>query len=173
MAPPRRTRPVTTPDTPAQLYAGAAGLFLVALGILSLIFEGGNFGSVGRVGDQPEFLIWSVSGWTAIFWIVMGAIGLLCMARLDSARSYAMFAGVVFAVVAVWGFIDGNNVASILAADTTNNITHAVLGALGLLTGMMPRAAQRPSEAHAATEDRTGRFRRGATDRPRQASHHR
>jgi hypothetical protein len=150
------------PDTPAQAYAVIAGLFLVALGVLSLIFEPVDFGSVGNVAGQPQFLIWAVSGWTTILWIVMGGLGLVSAGRLDSARTYALFAGVVFAVACVWGFIDGNNVASLIAADTTNNITHGILAALGLLTGLMPRRAQRPRE------ERFVRSAPATRERPRQ-----
>src|SRR5579885_3513811 len=94
------------PDSPAQAYAVIAGLFLVALGVLSLIIKGVSFGAVGNVANQPQFLIWAVSGWTTILWIVMGGLGLIAAGRLDSARSYALFAGIVFAVLCVWGFID-------------------------------------------------------------------
>lgn len=37
-----------------------------------------------------------------------------------------LLAGVVFAVLAVWGFIGVNDVAEIIAADTTNNVMHAI-----------------------------------------------
>jgi hypothetical protein len=136
-------RAIERPDTPAQTYAMLAGIFLAALGVLSLIFASVDFGTVGPAGSQPEFLIWSVSGWTSLFWIAMGGLGLLTAPRLDTARAYALAAGAVFAVAAVWGFIDGNDVVELLVADTTNNITHAILGALGLIVGMMPRDVQR------------------------------
>jgi hypothetical protein len=58
-----------------------------------------------------------------------------------------MFAAVVFGVFAVWGFIDGDNVMSIFAADTTNNITHAILAGLAMVVALMPRAVLRPHEA--------------------------
>jgi amino acid transporter len=134
------------PDTPAQTYAAIVGAFLIAIGVLGLVLEDVSFGTVGPVASQPEFLIWSVSGWTTLFWIAMGAFGVLAAVRLDTARSYALFAGVLFAVVAVWGFIDGNDVVGLLTADTTNNVTHAVLGGLGLIVGSLPRSTQRASE---------------------------
>jgi hypothetical protein len=111
--------------------------------VIALIFVGVDFGTVGPTAAQPEFLISSVSGWTAVFWIAMGGFGLLAASRLDAARSYTLVAGIVFAVAAAWGFIDGNDVVDLLVADTTNNITHAVLGALGLIVGLLPRNAQR------------------------------
>ena len=155
-----KRRLLERPDTPAQWYAAVAGLFLVALGVLALIIAGVNFGSVGSVANQPQFIIWAVSGWTTILWIAMGAFGLFSLPRLDSARTYALIAGLVFAAYAIWGFIDGNNVASIFAADTTDNITHAILGGLGLLVALTPRGAQRPDDqVHAAQRaNGTGRF---------------
>jgi hypothetical protein len=139
-----------TLDAPAQWYAAVVGVFLLALGILSLIIDTGGWGGVGNVSDQPQFIIWATSGWTCIFWIVMGALGLFALTRADRARTYALVAGVVFAVVAIWGFIDGNNVFGIFAADTTNNITHAIIAGLGLLIGLMPLSAQRPQKATGA-----------------------
>lgn len=149
------------PDTPAQTYALLVAIFLIALGVLSLIFEPVSFDGVGPVAAQPEFLIWSVSGWTTIFWLVVGGIGLFSATRLDSARSFALVAGIVMAVAAVWGFLDGNDVAGIIAADTTNNITHAVIGGLGLLVAALPRSTQRPGEGDAprtAPPTRAGRM---------------
>lgn len=153
------------PDTPAQMFAAVAGLFLTALGVLALIFADVGFGTIESLALQPDFLIWTVSGWTAILWIAMGVFGLLSMARLDAARSYSLLAAVVFAVVAVWGFIDGSDVAGIIAADTTNNVTHAILAGLGLVAGTLPGTAQRPQEPVTRTE-RTGRFESGERARP-------
>ena len=130
------------PDTPAQTFAGVAGLFLVALGVLALMFTSVDFGTVGEAAAEPEFLIWSVGGWTTVFWMAIGALGLLAVPRLAAARTYALFAGIVFAAVAVWGLVDGNDVAEVLVADSTNNITHAVLGVLGLVIGVLPQDAQ-------------------------------
>jgi hypothetical protein len=153
------------PDTPAQTYAGVAGIFLAALGVLSLIFVSVDFDMVDSAAAQPEFLIWSVSGWTVVFWIAMGGLGLLAMPRLDSSRTYALLAGAIFAAVAVWGFVDGDDVAGLLVADTTNNVMHVVLAALGLIAGMLPRDTQRPAEdterrfaREGAEHERAGRW---------------
>ncbi len=106
--------PLERPDTPAQWYAIAAGTFLLVLGILSLALRGVSFDGIDVLSAQPEFPIWSVSGWGTVLWIAGGAIGLLASARLDAARDYAATAGVVFTVVAVWGFLDGGDVAGCL-----------------------------------------------------------
>src|SRR4051812_26993054 len=83
--------------------------------------------------------------------------GRLAMPRPDSPRTYALPAGMLFVDVAVWGFIDGDDVVDLLAADATNNITHAVLGALGsivALPGARRAAAGRGPHARASLRAR-------------------
>lgn len=148
------------PDTPAQVYAAVAGILIVALGVLSFVLAGVDFGTVGLAGAEPEFLLWSVNGWTAVFWIAMGASGLLAASSLDGARLYCLFSAVVFSVAALWGTTDGNDVAGLLVADTTNNLTHALLAVLALFAGLPSRDAQRPE----MDVDGERRFDRGSTD---------
>ena len=135
------------PDTPAQWYALVAGTFLLTLGIVSLALEPVSFGAVGSPPEQPEFLIWTVSGWSMILWIAGGGLGLLAAMRLDSARDFGLGAGIVFGVAAVWAVIDGSDVASLISADTANTVTHAAVGGAGLLVAVLPRSIQRPREA--------------------------
>jgi len=154
-------------DSPAQVFAATSGLLLAALGVLALVLDDVGFGTVGLPADQPELLVWRVSGWTAVFWIAMGVLGLGSMVRLDTARTYALLAGVVFAVVAVWGFIDGNDVAGILVADATNNVMHAILAGIGLVAGMLPREAQKPQEPISRSDRPAGEGRFESGDRVR------
>jgi hypothetical protein len=130
-------------DTPAQTYAALAGLFLLVLGVLALIFTSVEFETAGAAADGPEFLVWSVNGWTAVLWIVLGSLGLLTVLRLPSARAFALGAGLLFALVALWGSLDGESVAGVLPATTANNATYAVLAVLGLLFGLLPLDDQR------------------------------
>lgn len=133
-------------DTAAQWYGMLAGLFLLALGILAVVIEEPSYGTIGPLADQPDLLIWTVSGWTAVLWTAAGAIGVIASNRLDTARAYAVIVGGILAALAVWGFVDGNDVLGVFAAGTGTNVTHAVLGALGLAVGAAPRRVQRPHE---------------------------
>ncbi len=127
--------------TPAQWFALISGVFLVALGVLSLIFGGASFGRAGTT-DTDTFLIWQTTGWNDVAWIVTGAIGLLMAVRLDAARTFAVVVGALYAAAAVWGFIDGPSVAGIFSVDTTDNITHAIIGGVGLAVGLAPERVQ-------------------------------
>jgi hypothetical protein len=157
---------VEAPRTPAQIWSGAAGLFLVALGILSLVLTGPSFGAVTSTSGQ-DFLLWTVSGWLTILWMAVGAIGLLMAGRVDGARSWALFSGVLFAVMAVWGFIDGTRVAGIFATDTADNVTHAILALAGLALGLLPERKQREAGIGRAeqTHHESPRFARSANGR--------
>jgi len=130
------------PRTPAQWFAVLVGAALTAAGVLALLTGSTNFGTVSS-GAGHEFIIWNVSGWETILYMGMGAFGLLMAGRVDAARSFCLIAGAVFAAIAAWGFIEGSSVAAIFAVDTTDNITHAAIGGLGLMLGLMPEPAQR------------------------------
>jgi len=130
------------PRTPAQWFATVVGAVLLAIGVLALILGLTSFGTVDEI-DAREFLILRVSGWETIMYMAFGALGLLLAGRVDAARSFALVAGVYYALVAVWGFIDGNDVFSLLAVDTTDNIFHAAIGGLGLVVAALPEDTQR------------------------------
>ncbi len=139
---------------PARLFAATAGLFLTALGGMSLIFGSTQFDAVSTADASASFLIWPVSGWNGVFWLVLGALGLLAMARLPSARIYALLISVVFATVALWGAVDGDDVAGLLVAGLVNDVTHALLAFAGLMAGLADAGARVPEDADHPLEGR-------------------
>lgn len=131
------------PKTPAQWFSMVIGAILVGGGVVALLTGSNNFGTVSD-GAGEEFILWQVSGWETILYMGMGALGIFMAARVDTARTFALLAGAVFAAMAGWGWIEGDNsVAQIFAVDTTDNITHAAIGGLGILTAMLPASLQR------------------------------
>lgn len=127
--------------TPAQWFSLLAGMFLVALGVLTLVLNGLDF---GKTTNPADFLIWKASGWNTILWMAMGALAIFASARVDLSRTYGMLAAVVFGVLAIWGFIDaGYDTMGIFAIGTAGNITHAVIAGLGGLVAAMPEGVQR------------------------------
>ncbi len=124
----------------AQVIALTLGSALLAVGVLALIFGSTDFATGNAIGAE-SFLIWLFNGWGAVIWTAFGIVGLLFAARADTARAFALVAGMVFAAAAVWGFIDGDNAFGLMAVDTTVNISHAVIAAVGLVTAMMPASS--------------------------------
>jgi Domain of unknown function (DUF4383) len=117
------------PASPARLYATLVGAALV-LGGIAGFFYSASFGSPGEVEDA--FGLLAVNAWHNIFHILTGAIGLLVAGF--AARQYALWLGLLYLAVAVWGFLlgSGESILGFLPVDTEDNVLHLVLGVLGL-----------------------------------------
>ena len=119
-------------STPAMLYAGVVGAVLVIAGIIGFFYSA-DFGSPGEV--DAVFGILDVNGWHNVVHILTGALGLLAYgAGAYAARTYALGLGVVYLVVAAWGFIigSGDSILSIIPVNTEDNILHLLLGVAGV-----------------------------------------
>jgi hypothetical protein len=125
--------------TPAQLYALVVGTVLVVAGIIGFFYSS-SFGSPGHV--DAVFGILDVNAWHNIVHLVTGALGLLALGY--AARAYAYGLGVVYIVVAIWGFIIGSHesILGFIPINTEDNVLHLALGLLGLAAG-----AATPAEA--------------------------
>ena len=129
--------------TPAMLYAGVAGAVLTILGIIGFFYNA-DFTSDKSVRDAV-FGILDVNGWHNVVHTLTGVLGLLSYgAGVHAARSYALSLGVVYLVVAAWGFIigDGDSILSIVPVNTEDNIFHLLLGVGGVWAGRATSAAQ-------------------------------
>jgi hypothetical protein len=130
--------------TPAQLYALIVGGTLLVAGIIGFFYSSA-FGSPGEV--DAVFGILDVNGWHNVVHIVTGALGLAALGY--AARAYAGGLGVVYLIVAIWGFVigDGESILGFIPVNTEDNVLHLILG----LAGVGAYAASPPDEARAAT----------------------
>jgi hypothetical protein len=131
-----------TDSSPAKVYAGVVGAVLVIAGIVGFFYNS-EFTSDEQVRDAV-FGILDVNGWHNVVHIATGALGLLAFAAgAYAARTYALALGVVYLIVAVWGFIvgDGDSILSIVPVNTEDNVLHLALGLLGLAAGAASPAA--------------------------------
>lgn len=112
----------------ALVVAGIAGFFY------SASFDTGN-----RVlNEHDEVLgILAVNGWHNVVHIVTGLLGLAAAGY--AARTYALALGLVYLVVAIWGFIEVEDgigaLLDVVPVDTQDNLLHLVLGLAGLGAG--------------------------------------
>lgn len=122
-------------STPAQLYATVVGAALVILGIAGFFYEASFDTGVPGVRSSDVLGILAVNGWHNLFHLVAGLLG-LASAASRAARSYALGFGLLFVVVAVWGFADADDVIlSFLPVNAAGNVLHLALGLLGLGAG--------------------------------------
>ncbi len=139
-------------QSPARTYAGLVGAVLVVAGIIGFFYNS-EFTSNTAIHDDV-FGILSVNGWHNVVHIATGALGLLAFAGgAYAARGYAYGLGVVYLLVAVWGFIvgSGDSILSVVPVNTADNFLHLILGILGIGAGMASSAsATTPSAPPAA-----------------------
>jgi uncharacterized protein DUF4383 len=130
-------------STPAMLYAGVVGAVLVVAGIIGFFYNA-EFTSDKGVRDAV-FGVLDVNGWHNVVHILTGALGLLAFgAGAYAARSYAMALGIVYLVVAAWGFIvgSGDSILSIIPVNTEDNVLHLLLGVTGVWAAFATPAAE-------------------------------
>ena len=138
-------------SSPSMLYAGVVGATLVVAGIVGFFYNA-TFTSDESVRDAVFGLL-DVNGWHNVVHILTGVLGLLAFrAGAHSARTYALGLGVVYLVVAVWGFAvgDGESILSIVPVNTEDNILHLLLGVAGVGAALATPAEARASAPPAA-----------------------
>ncbi len=134
--------------TPARLYATLVGGTLLVVGIIGFFYSA-SFGAPGTV--DSVFGIFAVNAWHNIVHILTGALGLIVAGY--AAREYALGLGVVYTLVAAWGFIIGDNesILGFLPVNTEDNFLHLALGLLGLGAGAATPVDERGRERPART----------------------
>jgi hypothetical protein len=119
-------------SSPAKLYATLVGAALTIAGIIGFFYSA-SFGSPGDVDDA--FGILAINGWHNVVHLATGLLGLAAVGY--AARQYALGLGLVYVVVAIWGFIigTGDSILGIVPVNTEDNILHLILGLTGLAAG--------------------------------------
>ena len=131
-------------SSPARLYATLVGGTLVIAGIIGFFYNS-TFTDDKSVRDSV-FGILEVNGWHNVVHIATGALGLAAFALgAYAARTYALGLGIIYLVVAVWGFIIGNHdsILSIVPVNTEDDVLHLVIGLLGVAAGLAGEAEPR------------------------------
>ena len=128
------TRTTTDGDRRVALprqFCLIVGAVLVLAGILGFFYNS-TFTSDKSVRDNVLGIL-SVNGWHNVVHLATGLVT-LALAR-SAPRQWAGAFGVVYLLVAIWGFIigSGDSILSIIPVNTEDNILHLVLGLTGLL----------------------------------------
>jgi uncharacterized protein (UPF0333 family) len=129
------------------LYALIFGAVLTVAGIIGFFYNS-DFTSDKNARDAV-FGILDVNGWHNVVHILTGIVGLMAASSYASARGYALAVGVVYILVATWGFIigDGNSILSIIPVNTEDNVLHLLIGVSGIAAGVATPAVADPTTA--------------------------
>jgi hypothetical protein len=138
-------------QNPARVYVGVVGAVLVVAGIIGFFYSS-DFGSPGNV--DAVFGILDVNAWHNIVHIATGGLALLAfVAGAYASRAYAAVFGVVYLVVAVWGFIigSGDSILGFIPINTEDSVLHLLLGIGGVAAAAVSPSAAPPAGERPAT----------------------
>lgn len=116
-----------------QTLAWVFGVVLTLVGILGFV--------PGVTNDMMLLGIFHVDMLHNIIHIVTGLAALAAAWGMYSSRLYFQVFGVVYALVAVLGFVGGDNVLGILMVNMADNLLHVLIAAVALYAGFMMKDA--------------------------------
>jgi len=137
----------------AQVFGLVLGATLVAAGILGFFYNS-TFSSDESVRDAVLGIL-DVNAWHNLVHIGTGALTLVFALRSEAAaRSWALAFGVLYVVVAIWGFVigSGESILSIIPINTEDSVLHLILGLSGFAAYALtaPRADRRQAASATA-----------------------
>ncbi|MDX6581379.1 MAG: hypothetical protein QOI10_563 [Solirubrobacterales bacterium] len=136
-------------SSPARLYCTLVGGVLVIAGIIGFFYSSSFDTGAANVAANTDdvFGILGVNGWHNVVHIALGALALAVAGSPYGARAYCLGIGLVYVLLAVWGFIDSDNILlGIIPVNNEDNFLHLILGLVGLAAGAAtPSVASRDS----------------------------
>jgi hypothetical protein len=141
-------------SSPARLYCTLVGAVLVIAGIIGFFYSASFDTGATDVATNTDdvFGILGVNGWHNLVHIALGLLALAVAGSPYGARAYCLGIGLVYIVLAIWGFIDGDGVLlGLIPVNDEDNVLHLILGLVGLAAGAAtPTVAKGRSEPVAA-----------------------
>jgi hypothetical protein len=136
--------------TPAQWYCLIFGATLLLVGVIGFFADAGF--DVGSGIDGDKLLgIFEVSGIHNLIHIASGALLLAVAPKASIARLGALGFGVVYLLVTVIGFIQGDNVLGIIPVNSADNFLHVAISGLAIVAALLSPAGD---EARVSTTAR-------------------
>jgi hypothetical protein len=135
-------------SSPARLYCTLVGAIVVIAGIIGFFYSSGfDTGAAGVAKDTDDvFGILAVNGWHNVVHILLGVLGLAAAGSPSAARAYCLGIGLVYLLLALWGFIDGDGVIlGLVPLNDEDNVLHLILGLTGLAAGAATPKVEAPA----------------------------
>jgi hypothetical protein len=118
----------------AKTFCLVAGATLVLVGLLGFVVDSAFDTGSGVDGDN--LIIFEVNGWHNLVHLGTGAFLLLGARDGRTAATVATAFGLVYLIVTIYGFVDGNDILGLLPINAEDNVLHLVLSLSALAVGL-------------------------------------
>ncbi|MGA5544866.1 DUF4383 domain-containing protein [Mycobacterium sp. NPDC051198] len=140
--------------TPLQFFVFVVGAWFTSNGIIAFgIYPNMAFGGGHMQTCTIQFLGFipvTVNGWHALFHLITGLAALAAATVHARAVSYTWICGPFYLLIALLGFVGGDNVLHMMAVDTFANIVHTIEAGVLLATASAATLAIRRKRSDAA-----------------------
>ena len=122
--------------TPAQWYTLIFGATLLLVGLLGFAFD--STFNTGEGTDGDDLIgIFEVNGIHNLVHIASGIALLALSPKRSTAKLAALTFGVVYGLVTIIGFIDGDTVLGLIPVNTEDNFLHLLISGLAIAAGVV------------------------------------
>ena len=135
--------------TPAQMYSLVFGATLLLIGIIGF-FVNSEF-ETGSGIDGDNLIVFEVNGIHNLVHIASGLLGLALAKKRSTAYAFALGFGLVYLLVAIIGFIQGDNVLGLIPVNGADNVLHLLISLAGIAAAMASKDNRDDHGAHART----------------------
>ena len=134
-------------SSPARLYCTLVGAVLVIAGIIGFFYSA-SFDTGSAIESEEALGLLAVNGWHNLVHLGIGVI--LLIGANSAAREFALGVGLLYLVLAVWGFLITDNgfgdILNLVPINTEDNFLHLILGLTGVAAGAAtPKATAGPA----------------------------
>jgi hypothetical protein len=137
--------------TPAQWYCLVFGATLVLAGLAGFLADA-TFDTGSDINGNKLIGIFEVNGIHNLIHLASGALLLAASPKRASAKTIAIGFGVVYLLVTIIGFIQGDTVLGLIPINPADNVLHLAISALGIAAGLMSSGDDRERGVTAAAD---------------------
>jgi hypothetical protein len=120
----------------AQWFCLIVGAVLVLVGLLGFLVNS-EFNTGDAVAGDT-LIVFEVNGWHNVVHILTGAFLLAMSPKHKTARTGALAFAAAYAVVTIYGLVDGDDVLTLVPINAADNVLHIVLTLAALAAGLAP-----------------------------------
>ncbi len=119
-----------------QNWAWLFAIVFIVLGILGYV--------PGITSNGMLFGIFDMDAMHSVIFIITGIVAAISAASVSASRTYFKVFGVIYALAAIIGFIQGDTIVGLMDVNMADHILHLVIAVVALWVGFGPKENDSP-----------------------------